>query len=276
MANVYLSANYEAFLVKVGEPLGLIYGFINDGFYTVDDFNYDPATKIYTLKAGIPRYTGITQKPGDMKFKDLGGALDANGNPLITPTDDRTIIGRTQPKFFGGINNTFAYKNFDLSVFINFSVGNDVLNVNKILYTSGYSTNRNLLAAMRGYFTYVNDLGEYVTDPDALRELNKDAKMWAPERDLPRRFYSWAVEDGSFLRINNITLGYTLPKIVSQKIWIERLRIFATGYNLFILTKYSGFDPEVNAVRSTPYTPGVDQSSYPKSHSFIAGLNITF
>jgi TonB-dependent starch-binding outer membrane protein SusC len=276
MANVYLSANYEAFLVKVGEPLGLIYGFINDGFYTVDDFNYDPATKIYTLKAGIPRYTGITQKPGDMKFKDLGGALDANGNPLITPTDDRTIIGRTQPKFFGGINNTFAYKNFDLSVFINFSVGNDVLNVNKILYTSGYSTNRNLLAAMRGYFTYVNDLGEYVTDPDALRELNKDAKMWVPERDLPRRFYSWAVEDGSFLRINNITLGYTLPSVVSQKIRIERLRIFATGYNMYLLTKYSGFDPEVNAVRSTPYTPGVDQSSYPKSRSIIAGLNITF
>ena len=116
----------------------------------------------------------------------------------ITPTDDRTIIGRTQPKFFGGLNNTFSYKNFDMSVFVNFSVGNDVLNSNKILYTSGYSTNRNLLAVMRGYFTYVNDNGEYVSDPDALRELNKNAKIWAPERDLPRRVYSWAVEDGSF------------------------------------------------------------------------------
>lgn len=276
VSTIYWSANQEAFLVKVGEPIGLIYGFINDGFYTVDDFNYDPVTKVYTVKDGIPRYVGVTQKPGDLKFKDIGGELDSNGNPLITPADDRTIIGKTQPKFFGGLNNSFSYKNFDMSVFVNFSVGNDVLNANKILYTSGYNTNRNLLAVMRGYFTYVNDLGEYVTDPDALRELNKDTKIWAPERELPRRVYSWAVEDGSFLRINNITFGYTLPKTVSQKIKIDNFRIFATGYNLFLLTKYSGFDPEVNGVRSTPYTPGVDQSSYPKSRSFIAGLNIIF
>ena len=276
VSTIYWSANQEAFLVKVGEPIGLIYGFINDGFYTVDDFNYDPATKSYTIKDGIPRYVGVTQKPGDLKFKDLGGESDGDGNPLITPADDRTIIGKTQPKFFGGLNNTFSYKNFDLSVFVNFSVGNDVLNANKILYSSGYSTNRNLLAVMQGYFTYINDQGEYVTDPDALRELNKDAKIWAPERELPRRVYSWAVEDGSFLRINNITFGYTLPEAVSQKIKIDRLRIFATGYNMFLLTNYSGFDPEVNGVRSTPYTPGVDQSSYPKSRSFIAGLNVIF
>jgi hypothetical protein len=231
---------------------------------------------VYTLKDGVTRISGATPKPGDMKFKDQGGALDATGNPTITISEDRTIIGKTQPKFFGGINNTFAWKNFDMSVFVNFSVGNDILNANKILYSSGYSTNRNLLSVMRGYFTYVNDNGEFISDPDALRELNKDAKIWAPERDLPRRVYSWAVEDGSFLRINNITLGYTLPAALCKKIKIEKLRIFATGYNLFLLTNYSGFDPEVNGVRSTPYTPGVDQSSYPKSKSFIAGLNITF
>ncbi len=276
VSTIYWSAATDAFLVKVGEPLGLIYGYQSDGFYGVDDFNYDPTTKIYTLKDGVTRLAGSVQKPGDMKFKNLGGALDASGNPVVTASDDRTIIGRTQPKFFGGLNNTFSYKNFDMSIFVNFSVGNDVLNANKILYSSGYSTNRNLLATMRGYFTYLNDNGEFVSDPDALRELNKDAKVWAPERDLPRRVYSWAVEDGSFLRINNITLGYTLPATVSQKLKMEKFRIFATGYNVAILTNYSGFDPEVNGVRSTPYTPGVDQSSYPKSRSFIAGLNITF
>jgi TonB-dependent starch-binding outer membrane protein SusC len=276
ISTIYWSANQEAFLVKVGEPLGLIYGFVSDGFYTVDDFNYNPTTKVYTIKDGVTRISGATPKPGDMKFKDQGGALDATGNPTITISEDRTIIGKTQPKFFGGINNTFTYKNFDMSIFVNFSVGNDILNANKILYSSGYATNRNLLAVMRGYFTYVNDNGEFISDPDALRELNKDAKIWAPERDLPRRVYSWAVEDGSFLRINNITLGYTLPGALSKKVKIDKLRIFATGYNLFLLTKYSGFDPEVNGVRSTPYTPGVDQSSYPKSKSFIAGLNITF
>jgi TonB-dependent starch-binding outer membrane protein SusC len=274
--SIYWSANTEAFMVKVGEPLGLIYGFVNDGFYTVDDFDYNAGTGAYTLKPGIPGFTGINQKPGDMKFKDMGGDTDATGNPTINPSDDRTIIGRTQPKFFGGINNTFTYKNFDMSVFVNFSVGNDVLNSNKILYTSGYSTNRNLLAEMRGYFTYINDQGQYVGDPDGLRELNKNATIWAPERDLPRRVYSWAVEDGSFVRINNITMGYTIPGSIAQKIKISNLRVFATAYNMFLLTRYSGFDPEVNAVRSTPYTPGVDQSSYPKSRSLIAGLNITF
>lgn len=276
MENIYLSANYEAYLVKVGEPLGLVYGYINDGFYTVDDFDYNSTTKVYTLKPGVPGISGLSPKPGDMKFKDLGGNLDLSGNPIITPSEDRTIIGRTQPKLFGGINNSLSYKNFDMSVFINFSLGNDVLNVNKILYTSGYSTNRNLLAEMRGYFTYVNDQGEYVTDPDALREINQDATMWAPERDLPRRIYSWAVEDGSFIRINNITLGYTLPEKLTKKLKMDHFRVFATAYNTFLITKYSGFDPEVNAVRSTPYTPGVDQSSYPKSRSFIGGLNITF
>ncbi|HLP71536.1 MAG TPA: TonB-dependent receptor [Bacteroidales bacterium] len=276
LENIYLSANYEAFLVKVGEPLGLIYGYVSDGFFTVDDFDYDAATETYTLKPGIAGFTGIDQKPGDMKFKDLGGDLDASGNPEITPDDDRTIIGRTQPKLFGGINNTFNYKNFDLSVFVNFSYGNQVLNVNKILYTSGYSTNKNLLAVMNGRFTYVNDQGEYVSDPDALRELNKNATVWAPERDLPRRFYSWAVEDGSFIRINNITAGYTLPKKICDKIKVDNIRVFGTAYNMFLFTKYSGFDPEVNAARSNPYTPGVDQSSYPKSRSLIGGLNIIF
>lgn len=274
--SIYWSAYYEAFLVKVGEPLGLIYGYVSDGFYGVDDFDYNPQTNQYTLKAGVPGFLGMIMKPGDMKFKDLGGAPDDAGNPVISPDDDRTIIGRTQPKFFGGLNNTLNWKNIDLSVFINFSVGNDILNANKILYSTGYNTNRNLLSVMNGYFTYVNDQGQWVSNPDELRELNKDAKIWAPERDLPRRTYSWAVEDGSFIRINNITLGYTLPSAVSQKLLIDKCRIFATGYNLFLITKYSGFDPEVNAIRRTPYTPGVDQSSYPKSRSIIAGLNITF
>lgn len=147
---------------------------------------------------------------------------------------------------------------------------------NKILYSSGYSPNRNLLSVMNGYFTYINEEGQYVTDPDQLREMNKDATIWAPERELPRRVYSWAVEDGSFLRINNITLGYTLPKSISQKLKISNLRVFATGYNLFLFTNYTGFDPETSAVRSTPYTPGVDQNSYPKSRAVIGGLSLTF
>jgi TonB-dependent starch-binding outer membrane protein SusC len=263
----------EDYMVKVGEPLGLIYGYVTDGFYTVDDFDYNASTQSYTLKDGVAGFIGFNHMPGDLKFKDLSGDPD---NPMITPEDDRTIIGRAQPKFFGGLNNAFMYGNFDMSVFVNFVYGNDVLNANKILYSSGYSTNRNLLAVMRGHFTYVNDEGVFVTDPDELREINKDAKIWAPDRSLPRWTHSWAVEDGSFLRINNITMGYTLPSALARKLKIDNLRVFATAYNPFIITNYTGFDPEVSTRRGTPYTPGVDFSAYPKSRSFIGGLNLTF
>ena len=87
---------------------------------------------------------------------------------------------------------------------------------------------------------------------------------------------SWAIEDGSFLRLNNVTLGYTLPKTFTKKLSIERLRLYATAYNLHVWTKYSGYDPEVDSRRSTPATPGVDYSAYPKSRSYNVGVNITF
>ncbi|GEO03737.1 SusC/RagA family TonB-linked outer membrane protein [Adhaeribacter aerolatus] len=271
--------NIYDYLVKVGEPLGVIYGYVTEGFYGVDDFNYDNATQKYTLKDGIAALSSVdrnTVQPGDIKFKDLGGQLDANGNPTLSDDDDRTILGRTNPKFFGGLNNTFTYKGFDLSVFMNFSVGNKILNANKILFTTASNDYQNVLGIMRDRFRTINDEGQIVTDPDALRELNKDATIWKWQGGLPRWTHSWAVEDGSFLRINNITLGYTLPANFSNKIFMKGLRVYATAYNIYTLTNYSGFDPEVNTLRSSPFTPGVDHSGFPKSFSAIAGFNITF
>jgi len=120
----------------------------------------------------------------------------------------------------------------------------------------------------------VNADGIVVTDPAELAELNKNATIWAPSRGR-YLFHSWAVEDGSFLRLNNATIGYTFPSSWTQKIRIKNLRIYATGNNLLIFTRYSGYDPEVDTRRSTPMTPNVDYSAYPRSRMYLMGINVT-
>ena len=267
-------ANPADYIVKVGAPVGSMYGLINDGFYKVDDFDYDANTQTYTLKPGVPNdisVTGLTPQPGIIKYKDL------NGDSLVNYNDDATIIGNANPKFFGGLNQQFTYKNFDLSIFVNFQYGNDIFNDNKIEFGSGYTPNANLLAIEKNRWRTVDENGNVVTDPKALADLNKNATLWRPIT-TGSAFYpqSYAVEDGSFLRLNNITLGYTLPQSLTQKIKIQRFRAYITLNNLAVLTNYSGYDPEVNTRRSTPVTPGIDFSAYPRSTSYIFGINATF
>jgi TonB-linked SusC/RagA family outer membrane protein len=269
------SAQPFDYLVRVGQPVGMIWGLQTDGYYTIDDFTYNNG--IYTLKPGVPNNSEITAtppQPGMLKFKDLSGA---KGKPdSLVDNNDRTIIGNTQPKFFGGLNQQFSYKNFDLSIFLNFQVGNDVYNANKLEFTSGYTVNSNLLASMNDRWKTVDANGQVVTDPAALAALNKDAKLWQPLRSASSFYvHSWAIEDGSFLRVNNITLGYTLPKKLFNKTGISNLRVYATVNNLHVFTNYSGYDPEVSTRRNTPLTPGVDYSAYPRSRSFIFGLNLS-
>ena len=117
--------------------------------------------------------------------------------------------------------------------------------------------------------------GEMITDPDKLEAVNAGTTMWSPAIGQAV-FSDWAVEDGSFLRLQSATVGDTLPDTMTQKIGIQRLRLYVTGSNLFCLTNYSGYDPEVDTRRATPLTPGVDYSAYPKSIGVVAGLNITF
>lgn len=261
------------FIVKVGEPVGSIRGFITDGFYKLEDFDYNSSNGTYTLKAGQPTNLGVTSLapyPGRLKFKDL----DGNG---IIDDADRTIIGVAQPDFFGGLNQQFSYKDFDLSIFLNFQVGNDVINANRLEFTNSYTPNANMLAVMNDRWRNVNDLGQVVTDPTELAKLNANAKIWSPSNSSNSfTLHSWAVEDGSFLRVNNVTLGYNFPKSLTQKIKVQKLRLYVTGNNLAIFTNYSGYDPEVSTRRSTPVTPGVDYSAYPRSRTYIAGVNLTF
>lgn len=267
------SANAFDYIVKVGSEVGTMYGLVNDGYYKIDDFNYDASTGAYTLKDGIVSDADIagTIQPGTIKFKDL------NGDGKVTIDDDRTVIGNANPSYFGGINQQFVYKNFDMSVFLNFQVGNDIVNDNKLEFTSGYTDNANLLAIEKNRWRNVNAQGEVVTDPTALAALNKNATLWTPLKTAyswtPQ---SWAIEDGSFLRVNNITLGYSLPQTLTKKMHIQKFRMYATVNNVAVITGYSGYDPEVNTRRSTPMTAGVDFSAYPRARSFIFGVNVSF
>jgi hypothetical protein len=117
--------------------------------------------------------------------------------------------------------------------------------------------------------------GTLTNDPAQLEQLNANTTMWSPYMSK-FVFSDWAVEDGSFLRLNTLTLGYTLPSELTNKIKIKNLRIYATGYNVFCLTNYTGFDPEVSTRRNTPLTPGVDYSAYPKSRLLVFGVNLNF
>jgi hypothetical protein len=269
------------YLVQVGQPVGLMYGYVSDGFYTVDDFNYDVASRVYSLKKGVvENQVNGPVMPGAIRHKDI------NGDGFVT-TEDRTVIGNANPKFIGGWNNQFSYSNFDLSAFVNFSYGNSIFNANAIEFNNGYTNHTNLIGYMKDRWKTIDETGKIIQSvtagvvtgdaPEILKEVNKNAKYWTPllGANGPFTLASYAVEDGSFLRVNNITIGYTLPEKLSKRAHFQRLRFYVTANNLHIFTKYTGYDPEVNTRRSTPVTPGVDLSAYPRSRTYLVGLNVS-
>jgi TonB-linked SusC/RagA family outer membrane protein len=262
------------FLARVGDPIGMMYGYLNDGRYEVSDFEgYDEDANQWILKEGVAGSDFITLRPGAIKLKDI------DGDNIVTVAD-RQFIGNANPKNIGGlVINGYAY-GFDLMAAFNWSYGNDIYNANKIEFTTSNQNNqyRNLITMQEDGQRWTNinwATGELVTDPATLTAMNANTTMWSPfmERYV---FSDWAVEDGSFLRLNTLTLGYTLPASITERLKIQNLRFYTTGYNLFILTNYTGFDPEVSTRRKTPLTPGVDYSAYPRSRQITVGLNLTF
>lgn len=261
--------------VQVGQPVGLFYGFVSDGFYTLDDFDQVksvPATSTWVLKPDVVNASSmLTQNviPGVVKFKDL------DGDGTIT-LNDRQIIGKYQPKFFGGFNNQIAFKNFDLSVFFNFSYGGQTYNANTSELGSRYQVSgNNFLAIYKDSWKYFDENGVLFQTWEAVAEANKDTKMHAPTNGQPLS-RSEAIEDASFLRITNVTLGYSIPKkwLDRTKV-VSRFRVYATVNNLYTFTKYSGFDPEAST-RGSALTPGLDYSAYPRSRYVLAGINASF
>ncbi|MBE6195680.1 MAG: TonB-dependent receptor [Rikenellaceae bacterium] len=263
------------YVVRVGEPLGQMYGYMSDGRYEVDDFNYDNGK--WVLKDGVADNSAIIGadylRPGAMKLKDLNGDGKVNDS-------DKTVIGNSQPEWTGGFSLSAYFYGFDLAANFNWVYGNQIYNADKIQYTT--STNnpnyRNLidLVAVGNRWTNIDwATGLEITDPAALAAANRGTTMWSPYMQNST-FTDWAVEDGSFLRLSSLTLGYTLPKAWMKKLRIQKFRVYVTGTNLFCWTGYSGYDPEVDCRRQTPLTPGVDYSAYPKSTGVVFGANLTF
>ena len=262
------------YLVAEGASVGRMYGYRGAGRYEVSDFTgYNATTGNWTLKPGIVDATSFigTVRPGTMKIQDLSG----DGKIDLS---DRTVIGNANPLNTGGFSINSRIFNFDIGAYFNWSYGNDIYNANKIEYTSTskYSS-RNMIDIMASGNRW-NNLrpdGTISNDPAELEAMNANTTLWSP---YMRTFAltDWAVEDGSFLRLSTLTLGYTLPQNISNKLKMKKLRVYASGYNLWLLTNYTGFDPEVSTRRRTSLTPGVDYSAYPKSRSFVFGLNVNF
>ena len=169
------------------------------------------------------------------------------------------MIGNAQPDFIFGITNSFSYKNFDLNVFIQGVVGNDVLNAYR-LYE---------LESMRGVH---NNLADVV---DRWTPENPDAEFPKADRRGQERFVSTrGIEDGSYVRLRNIVLGYNLP--VDNINWLSSARFYISGQNLVTITDYTGYDPEVNSFGTQPINQGIDYGAYPRARTYMVGVNIGF
>ncbi len=269
------------YIVQAGQPLGNMYGYVSDGRYSADDFTYDDAKGKWVANAGVVDASAIIGntyfRPGAMKIKDISGP-DGTPDGKID-SYDKTVIGNALPLGTGGFSLTGYLYGFDFAANFNYVFGNDIYNANKVEFShSRKYYRRNLLKSMSTDKRWTNvdwNTGELITDAAVLNEVNAGTTMWSPAVGNAV-FTDWAVEDGSFLRLSSATIGYTLPEKITMKARIQRLRFYVSGTNLFCVTKYSGYDPEVDTRRATPLTPGVDYSAYPKSIGFVVGLNLTF
>ncbi len=275
LSNWYGTYNYK---MEVGKSMGLIYGFVNDGFYTIDDFNFDETTKTWTLKPDVPDNSSFSSgnfsmKPGAIKFKKL-----SDSESMIITEDDMTEIGDTNPKFSGGFGISGNWKNLDFTAYFNYMCDFDVFNVTKLYLNSAVRRNYSNLStnmSLSRRFRYVDDNGVNVSnDPVALAELNKNAVTYSWMSVTQGITMTDLIEDGSFLRLNTLTLGYTLPKQWLRNLGVKSLRLYLTGSNLFLLTGYSGYDPEVNIQNGL--TPGIDNNTYPRSRTYTVGINLNF
>jgi len=246
-------ASYD-YIALVGEAVGNMYGYVFDGIYQYSDFNSTPDGQLI-LKPGvadISQHAGTSARPGFVKYKDL------DGDGIITD-EDRTIIGNGQPDWYGGITNTFNIYGFDLSFMFQYTVGNDVYNAQRM-----WSTQTKL--------EMMNSLGEV---RDRWTAQNASNKVPSTDGYVSYDVYSRFIEDGSFLRLKNITIGYTIPENFTRKFGVAKLRLYATAQNLWCLTNYSGYDPEVSTLSSN-LMPSFDYGAYPRSKAFTGGLEIRF
>jgi TonB-dependent starch-binding outer membrane protein SusC len=213
--------------VIVGQPVG--------SFFMYESLGVDPST-------------------GNLVFRDvdINGTIDGN---------DRKVVGNPNPDFTGGFTNNLSYAGFDLSVFLQFVVGNEIYNgVRQYAENMTFGENDNQLTTVKQRWKAP---GDRVPVPKANGLYNNDIT-------------SHYIEDGSFLRLKSISLGYTLPTSFSSKAKIQRARIYITAQNIWVLTNYSGFDPEVNYAGIDPSRAGTDFFTYPQPRTIMGGINLKF
>jgi TonB-linked SusC/RagA family outer membrane protein len=263
---------------RVGEPAAQFYGYVADGLYQNEEqlrnAANNPDQSPWALDAQIDETQGAWI--GDVRFRDLDNDGDLDQN-------DRTFIGNPTPDFTYGITNRFNYKGIDLSVFLNGAYGNDIFNQLR-RETANPTADQGMLEEVFNY-ARIGKIDE--NGPDALGNL----ELENPGTDIPRitdtdandnyRVSSMFVEDGSYLRIQNVTLGYTLPSDLAQRFNLRQFRVYGTVTNLYTFTAYSGYDPEVGAVmssaadsRTDPLLRGVDTGRYPTPRTFTIGINL--
>lgn len=274
-------------VTNVGESLYNFYGYVCDGVYKdLEDLQTSAKPTKYPANGVFNKNNTVWV--GDVKYKDL------NGDGVIDE-NDRTNIGSPMPKFTFGWTNTFRYKNFDLSLFINGSVGNKVYNYLSMKLTHMNSTWTNQLTTVGGraqlapidaakdysngvsvngvtvYHWYDDVTNVYVTNPNAT--IPRASVNDPNDNDRVSDRY---VEDGSYVRLKNITLGYTFPKGMIKKWGIENLRLYANIQNLLTITGYDGYDPEIGVSTAAANVMGLDNGRYPSPTVYSFGLNITF
>ena len=279
-------SSYNDYCLRVGDQVGLIYGFVYDGLYSMDEFDFDPNQNFLAIpKEGTVQNlvyndsnSGSATLPGKIKFKDL------NGDGVIDEKD-RTVIGNTNPKYQGGFGFSGSWKDLDFTINFNYMIDFDVNNATAYQLSSSEGNKNkfhNVLTKFRDSWHYFNpaDGDNYYKNywidntVDVYRAANEGVTLWNPTDVVNKVTHSYFIEDGSFLRCQDITVGYTFPSKLTKKWGMSKLRLYASASNLFIITGYSGYDPEVDV--QTGLTCGMDYNRYPRSRSFVFGTNITF
>ena len=253
----FMQSEYQ-YVTRVGQPVGMMYGLEFDGIYQVNDFLLTNDGS-YELKQGIPSYR-TAMRPGMVKFKDL------NGDGVINQ-DDRTIIGNPHPKHIGGLSNSFKYKSFDFQFLLQWAYDFDILNGNKSEFGSIYRQNRNGLKTLADIWTPTNP----ETNIGGMRF--DGVNLTTP---FGYKLDSRHIDDGSYLKLRTLVLGYSLSDSVLEKLKLKKCRFSIAAQNVYTWTNYTGYDPDVSVGRYGALTPRLDYSAYPQSLTISGGIELTF
>ncbi len=269
---------YSAFqtvsMITEGEPIGVFYGYKTDGLYTdAEDLRNSPRPE----NVNIHRTTGSWI--GDIKFKDISGP-DGTPDGIISEYD-QTVIGDPNPDFTFGFTNTFDYKNWELSISLTGSVGADILNYVRVK-TEGLTSqwdNQDAAVLNRAHLAYTDGDNTNASDADNCYLTNPDAKLprWSVnDINGNNRMSDRWIEDGSYLRIQNISLSYSFPTKWIKYIGMSNCKVYFNAQNVYTFTDYSGLDPEIGSYNQDVGLSNVDMGRYPSPRVFTLGANITF